>query len=192
MAFFTSRARFLILSLAVFVLDQWTKWWVEAAYPLGFSSEVIPGFFNLTHVRNTGVAFGLFAAHGADGGAWFLVAMGLVALTAVAIYFRLAPFDNRLLLTALALIMGGAVGNLFDRVASGGVTDFFDFHWGGNHWPAFNIADSAISVGIGLMILDSFRPHHRAARPEARSEEIQREEAQRLEPVADEAPPASP
>lgn len=162
MVFYSSRTRFLLLSLAVFVLDQWTKWWVEAAFPLGVSSEVISGLFNLTHVRNTGVAFGLFAAHGADGGTWFLVAMGLLALAAVAVYFRLAPAHNRLLLTALALIVGGAVGNLFDRIASGGVTDFFDFYWGQHHFPAFNIADSAITIGIGLMILDSFRPHRSA------------------------------
>lgn len=160
------RVRFLLLSLAVFVLDQLSKWWVESAYPLGASTELIPGFLSLTHVRNTGVAFGLFAAHGADGGAWFLIAMGIVALGAVAVYFRLAPIENRLLLSALALIVGGAVGNLCDRVASGGVTDFFDFYWRDHHWPAFNIADSAISIGIGLMILDSFRPH-RAPEPSA-------------------------
>lgn len=159
MMFSSVRVRFLLLSLAVFVLDHLTKWWVEATYPLGASTEVISGFFSLTHVRNTGVAFGLFAAHGADGGAWFLIALGIVALGAVAVYFRLAPLENRLLLTALALILGGAVGNLGDRIASGGVTDFFDFYWGDHHFPAFNIADSAISIGIGLMILDSFRPH---------------------------------
>lgn len=180
MSFSSSRARFLLLSLAVFVLDQWTKWWVETAFPLGVSSEVMAGFFNLTHVRNTGVAFGLFASHGADGGTWFLVAMGLVALGAVAVYFRLAPADNRLLLSALALIVGGAVGNLFDRIASGGVTDFFDFYWGEHHWPAFNVADSAITIGIGLMILDSFRPH----RPTASAA------AEGPEPAADAAPPA--
>lgn len=167
MVFLSTRARYLLLSLAVFVLDQWSKWWVERAFPLGASSEILPGLFSLTHVRNTGVAFGLFAAHGADGGTWFLVAMGLVALAAVAIYFRLAPAENRRLLSALALIVGGALGNLFDRIASGGVTDFFDFYWREHHWPAFNIADSAISIGIGLMILDSFRPHRTAeAEPE--------------------------
>ena len=154
---------YLFLSLAILVLDQWTKWLVEVHLPHSASHPVLPGFLNLTHVRNTGVAFGLFASHGADGGAWMLVAMGLVALVAVFLYFRFAPAQNRLLLASLALIVGGAVGNLIDRLASGAVTDFVDVYVGTYHWPAFNVADSAITVGIALMILDSFRSHREGA-----------------------------
>ncbi|HSL84663.1 MAG TPA: signal peptidase II [Thermoanaerobaculia bacterium] len=150
---------YLFLSLAILVLDQWTKWLGEVHLPHSASHPVLPGFFNLTHVKNTGVAFGLFASQGADGGAWLLIVMGIVALAAVFLYFRLAPAKNRLLLYSLALIVGGAVGNLIDRLASGAVTDFLDVYVGTYHWPAFNVADSAITVGIGLMILDSFRSH---------------------------------
>lgn len=152
---------YLFLSLAILVLDQWTKWLVEVHLPHSASHPVLPGFFNLTHVKNTGVAFGLFASHGADGGAWLLIVMGIVALAAVFLYFRLAPAKNRLLLYSLALIVGGAVGNLIDRLASGAVTDFLDVYVGTYHWPAFNVADSAITVGIGLMIVDSFRSHRK-------------------------------
>jgi signal peptidase II len=154
---------YLLLSLAVLVLDQWTKWLVEVHLPHSVSHELVPGLLNLTHVKNTGVAFGLFASHGADGGAWVLVTMGLVALGAVFLYFRFASVRDRLLLASLALIVGGAVGNLIDRLASGAVTDFVDVYVGTYHWPAFNVADSAITVGIALMILDSFRSHRRSA-----------------------------
>jgi signal peptidase II len=152
---------YLFLSLGILVVDQWTKWLVEVHLPHTASQPLIPGLLNLTHVKNTGVAFGLFASHGAGGGSWLLVAMGFAALTAVFLYFRFAPERNRLLLSSLALIVGGAVGNLIDRLASGAVTDFVDVYLGPHHWPAFNVADSAITIGIGLMIIDSFRPHHR-------------------------------
>lgn len=161
---------YLFLSLGILVLDQWTKWLVEVHLPHSASHPVVPGFLNLTHVKNTGVAFGLFASQGSNGGAWLLVVMGLVALAAVFLYFHFAPARNRLLLSSLALIVGGAVGNLVDRLASGAVTDFVDVYVGTYHWPAFNVADSAITVGIGLMIVDSFRPHHRARQQEAQEE----------------------
>lgn len=162
---------YLFISLAVLVLDQWSKWLVELHLPHSVSHPLIPGFLNLTHVKNTGVAFGLFASHGSNGGSWILVLMGLVALAAVFLYFRFAPQRNGLLLSSLALIVGGAVGNLVDRLASGAVTDFVDVYVGAHHWPAFNVADSAITIGIGLMILDSFRPHHRAEQASAHADE---------------------
>lgn len=152
------KLRYLLISLGVMVLDQWTKWLVEARLPHHAAETVIPGFLNLTHVRNTGVAFGLFASDG-NGTNWTLTLLGLVALTAVGVYFWLAPSKDRWLLVALALVVGGAVGNLIDRVASGAVTDFIDIYVGAHHWPSFNVADSAISVGIVLMAIDSFRPH---------------------------------
>lgn len=154
------KLRYGVLSLLVVVLDQWTKWLVELHLPHSVSQPVIDGFLNLTHVQNTGVAFGLFAQHGADGGAWLLIALGVLALVAVMVYFRFAPPSARLLLSSLALIVGGAVGNLIDRLASGAVTDFVDVYVGTYHWPAFNVADSAITIGICLMVLDSFRSHH--------------------------------
>ena len=154
------KLRYLLVSVGVIVLDQWTKWLVELHLPHHMAETVIPGFLNLTHVRNTGVAFGLFAS---DGGGLLLTLLGFGALAAVALYFWFAPSRDRWLLVALSLVVGGAVGNLIDRVTSGAVTDFIDVFVGAHHWPSFNVADSAISIGIVLMAIDSFRPHHREA-----------------------------
>lgn len=158
------KLRYLLVSLGVLVLDQWTKWLVEVHLPHHSAQTLIPGFLNLNHVRNTGVAFGLFAS---DGGGWLLTVLGLAALTAVGVYFWFAPARDRSLLVALALVVGGAVGNLIDRVSSGAVTDFIDVYVGVHHWPSFNVADSAISIGIVLMAIDSFRSHPRREAPAA-------------------------
>jgi signal peptidase II len=147
---------YLLVALAVLALDQWTKWLVELHLPLSAVQPVFPGL-NLTHVRNTGVAFGLFAAPGSTS--WPLALLGMAALGAVVFYFVLAPRAHRLLLSALGLILGGAVGNLLDRLASGAVTDFIDVYVGDFHWYFFNAADSAITVGIVLMAFESLRPH---------------------------------
>jgi len=152
------KLRYLLVSVGVIVLDQWTKWLVELHLPNHMTEPLFPGL-NLTHVRNAGVAFGLFASDGGNG--LLLTILGLGALAAVALYFWFAPSRDRWLLVALALVVGGAVGNLIDRVTSGAVTDFIDVYVGTHHWPSFNVADSAISVGIVLMAIDSFRPHHR-------------------------------
>lgn len=156
-----SRARrslYLLLSLAVLVLDQGSKWMVEAHLPTLKTMTLIPGLLNFVHVRNTGVAFGLFPAHGDQRGTLMLAGLGFFALSFVLYYFFTAPQRDRVLLSSLALVIGGAVGNLIDRLASGGVTDFIDFHFQGYHWHTFNVADSAITIGICLMILSSFRP----------------------------------
>ena len=151
------KLRYLLVSLAVLVLDQWTKWLVEVHLPNHTAQPLVDGFLNLTHVRNTGVAFGLFASD-AGGQSWLLTVLGVAALLAVGLYFWFAPARDRSLLVALALVVGGAIGNLIDRVSSGAVTDFIDVYVGNHHWPSFNVADSAISVGIVLMAIDSFRP----------------------------------
>lgn len=156
-----AKLRYLLVSLGVLVLDQWTKWLVEAHLPHHTAEPIIPGLLNLTHVRNTGVAFGLFASDLGSG--WLLTLLGLGALAAVGVYFWFAPSRDRSLLVALALVVGGAIGNLIDRVSSGAVTDFIDVYLGPHHWPSFNVADSAISIGIVLMAIDSFRPRHREA-----------------------------
>jgi signal peptidase II len=152
-----AKARFFLISLAVLVLDQWTKQLVETHLSDHASIEVIPGLLNFTHVRNTGVAFGMFATGGNLLGTVVLTLLGLAALVFVGYYFRVVPRHDRQLLIALTLVMGGAVGNLLDRIARGAVTDFVDFYYGTYHWHTFNVADSAISVGIGLMILGTFR-----------------------------------
>lgn len=160
-----SKSRFLIVSLAVLVLDQWSKWGVEHHLSHFASVSVIPGCLNLIYVRNTGVAFGLFAARGDLAATVFLSVLGLVALTVVGLYFRRTPAENHLLLVALSLILGGAVGNLVDRLASGGVTDFIDFYIGNWHWHTFNLADSAITIGIALMVLEMLLPLQRRRAP---------------------------
>ena len=148
---------YLILALAVLVLDQWTKWWVEANLALHRPHEVIPGFLNLTHVANRGVAFGLFSGIDSPLRTTVLTVLGLAALGVVAFYYARVDSAQRLLLTALALILGGAVGNLTDRVLAGSVTDFIDAYLGSYHWHTFNVADSAITIGVGLILWDSFR-----------------------------------
>ncbi len=156
----TVKLRYLLISLAVLAADQWTKWWVERALPLHDPFPVVPGL-NLTHVRNTGVAFGLFAgAEGEMTRTLLLTALGIVALTIVLVYFWRTPAEDRTLLVSLALILGGAVGNLMDRIAAGAVTDFIDAYVGTYHWHTFNVADTAITIGIGLMLLDVLGPGH--------------------------------
>ena len=148
----------LLLSALVVALDQWTKWWVEGNIRPGTALEIIPGLLNFIRSSNSGVAFGMFQARGNPVGTWTLIALGLVAFTIVSIYFARTPPEERLLLIALALILGGAVGNLIDRIMQGAVTDWIDVYAGGRHFPTFNVADSAISIGIGLMAVGVLFP----------------------------------
>ncbi len=150
------KSSYLLISLAVVALDQWSKWQIEAHFEKHVPEAVIPGFLDLTHVTNSGVAFGMFASDGNAAVTVLLTLLGLGAMTVVGYYFWRTPSTDRTLLTSLALILGGAVGNLIDRVLNGAVTDFIDVYFGTYHWHTFNVADSAISVGIVLMVLDVF------------------------------------
>jgi len=140
------------LVLLVLALDQATKLWATATLDYGMPVAVLP-FFNLTLVHNPGAAFSFLA----DAGGWqrlfFIGLSTLVSLVLVVWIWRL-PRTARLLGIALVLVLGGALGNLVDRVAYGYVIDFVDLHAGGWHWPAFNIADSAISCGVILLLAD--------------------------------------
>src|SRR5690606_27740289 len=139
------------LTLVVLVLDQWTKGWAESALRMYQPMEVLP-FFNLTLAYNEGAAFSFLA--GAGGWQrWFFAGIALVASVVILVWL-VRGRDSRIVAAALALILGGALGNLWDRLALGHVVDFLDFHWAGYHFPAFNIADSAITVGAALIILD--------------------------------------
>ena len=144
---------YLLLALAVLAADQWSKLWIEQNFEFHQVKRLLPGL-NLTRIENTGVAFGLFPAHGTTWGTVLLTALGVTALIVVLLYFLRTDRAERRLLAGLGLILGGAVGNLTDRVMAGAVTDFIDVYVKNYHWHTFNIADSAISVGIGLMILD--------------------------------------
>jgi signal peptidase II len=139
---------------AIVVCDQATKALVRAHVPEYQDLEVVPGFLNFTHVRNSGAAFGLFNAIDFPYKSAIIAVAAAAALVAIAAYAaRLAPAQT-LARVGLALILGGAVGNLIDRVAVGYVLDFVDVYWRSYHFWAFNVADSAITVGVGVMVLD--------------------------------------
>lgn len=163
------KARFLLISLAVLVVDQWSKWWIERRLDLHDSIPIIPGCLDFTHVSNTGVAFGLLPAHGDLTATLLLTLLGLVALGVIGYYFLRTPADHRLLLASLSLVLGGALGNLLDRIAAGAVTDFIDFYLGDWHWHTFNVADSAITIGIVLMALELLLTRRRAVESHAES-----------------------
>lgn len=142
------------IAAAVLVLDLLTKHLAAKYIPYRSAIPVIPGFFDLTYVRNPGAAFGILAG---DHGVWrriFFVVVTLIALGMIIAFIRTSK--ERLLVIAFSLIAGGAVGNLVDRVRFGEVVDFIDWYYRTWHWPAFNIADSAISIGVGLLVVDLF------------------------------------
>ena len=141
----------LALALGVFLLDQFTKVLILGYYQLGDSTPV-SGFFNVVRVHNTGAAFS-FLASASGWQRWFFVGIGVVAAGFITWMLR-AHSGQRLFSFALGCVLGGAVGNVVDRLLHGYVVDFLDFHWAGWHFPAFNVADSAISVGAACLILD--------------------------------------
>lgn len=140
-------------ALAVLLIDQLTKLWALQRLPAGLPVPVIDGVFSLTLVMNPGLAFGMFATTPA-GWRWLVALLSIGALGVLAVVgLRMLPGGGRLTPLALGLIFGGAVGNLIDRGRFGAVVDFLDFYWRGYHWPAFNAADSAITVGVALLAL---------------------------------------
>jgi len=151
-----------LVSGGVIALDQITKSYIRLEMPLYYNVPVISGLFSITHARNPGGAFSLFAsASNAVRVPFFLVAA--VAAIGVLLYFmRQIPADQRWLLFAVSSVLGGALGNLIDRVAFGHVTDFLLFYWHQYQWPAFNVADSFITIGVGILIGHSLfsRPPH--------------------------------
>lgn len=153
-----SRARYgkylklAVISGLVVVLDQVTKLWIIKNLPLYHSITVIPGLFNVTHILNPGGAFGFMAHHNSHlRNVLFLLASS-IAICFIYFYYNSVSKTEPLLATGLALILGGAVGNLIDRIRFGKVVDFLDFYIGNHHWPAFNVADSAITVGIAVFV----------------------------------------
>jgi signal peptidase II len=149
-------------ALAVLALDQITKQLVVTRFPRYATKPLISGFFNLVHVRNKGMAFGIMNRPGADWGSLLLIGATLGAVALLLFWFyKLKPEDMEIAYP-LSLIMGGAAGNLLDRLRLGEVIDFLDFHIGAYHWPAFNMADSAITLGtIWLALSLLFRPASR-------------------------------
>ena len=154
-------AWFSAITASIVFLDQLTKYAVVRRFRLHESVPVIPGFFDLTYVRNPGAAFGFLAgAHGAWRSVFFIT-ISTVALAVILALVR--QTSDRLQLIAFALIGGGAVGNLIDRVRFGEVVDFIDWYYRTFHWPTFNIADAAISIGVVLLVIDMLLPKKRTA-----------------------------
>jgi signal peptidase II len=148
---------FLVAFVLALGLDQLTKTWIVKTLAFSDSVPVIDGFFFLTHVRNPGAAFSLFATAPAEIRVPFFIVSTLIAIGLIVSFFhKLSPGD-RLSALALGLILGGAVGNLLDRLIYGAVIDFLHLRlWGGQSWPDFNVADSSIVVGVALLVLELF------------------------------------
>lgn len=141
-----------LVSLPVVALDQITKYVICAMVPLHSRIELIPGFANIVHIRNTGIAFGLFKEIGSEWKTMMLLCITAVALALIGFLIAQAQQKSRLETVGLSMVLGGALGNLIDRLRLGEVVDFIDLHWHSTfHWPAFNVADSAITVGIALL-----------------------------------------
>lgn len=147
---------FLATFSVAYPLDQLTKRWVISNLYYGETWTVISGFFDITHVRNPGGAFSIFAGGPSDIRLTFFLVAGLIALGLLFVFYRRLPSDARLAAAALGTILGGAVGNLTDRVMHGEVIDWLDFHLGLYTWPTFNVADSCIVVGVCVLILEVF------------------------------------
>ena len=146
--------KWLGLALAVIVVDHLTKWWVSSTLDYHAFIPVLP-FFSLVLVHNTGAAFS-FLADAGGWQRWFFVAVGVVATVVIVRLLKRHAHEPRMAF-ALALVLGGALGNVIDRVVLGHVVDFLYFHYKSFAWPAFNVADSAITVGAALLIWDSLR-----------------------------------
>ncbi|HEU4889886.1 MAG TPA: signal peptidase II [Thermoanaerobaculia bacterium] len=150
----SQRIYYIGLAAAIIILDLWTKALVLARIDLHETIPVIPNFFQLVHVRNTGAAFGI-GANASSRLVPLLLNAGAIAVFCVVVVYALrSAVTDRLLQTGLHLILGGAIGNLLDRFRFGYVVDFLDVYVGTKHWPAFNVADSAICIGIALLFLD--------------------------------------
>ena len=161
----SSRRFELITAFVVVIADQAVKFMVRGALPLYESRVVVPGFLDLTRVHNTGAAFGMLDRVDFPFKTVALSLVALVALTGVAWYAATVPLQDRLARFGIALVLGGAVGNLIDRATAGYVLDFVDAYYNGWHFWAFNVADAAITFGVIFMILDILGLGRRASNP---------------------------
>ncbi len=159
----TLKYRVLVLvSLVTIVLDQATKLYIARTLPLHAMIRVIENFFTITYLRNRGAAFGILATS-----PWrlpFFILVSTIAVVVILTVIKKLRDEQKLALFSLSLILAGAVGNLIDRVSYGEVIDFIFVHWYDHYWPAFNVADSAICVGVFLLALDMFREEQRLKR----------------------------
>jgi signal peptidase II len=154
----TLRGAALLLAALVVLLDQLSKWWILAAVMNPPREREVTPFFSLVLAWNRGISFSLFRS---DSPAGPYLWAGLAAAVAIGLAWWLGRVNRPLPATAIGLVIGGAIGNALDRLRFGAVVDFLDLHWAGYHWPAFNLADSAITVGVALLLADGL-----FARPE--------------------------
>jgi signal peptidase II len=154
--------RHLLLACVVLALDQASKWIVARSISLNDAIPVIPGFFSISHVLNPGAAFSLFANAPSDYTRAGLIVFSCVVIAVIAFVLWRSSYAYSRMNSALGLILGGAIGNLIDRVTIGSVVDFLAFRLGSYHWPDFNIADSAIVIGSFLLIADTVLSPHKA------------------------------
>lgn len=138
------------------IFDQLTKIWIANSFSMYESLEVVPGFFNLVYTINKGAAFSILADVNSPWRHYFFIGVGGAAIVGLTLVYYQTRNQHKLHSLALALICGGAIGNLIDRIRLGHVIDFLDFYYQSYHWPAFNVADSSICVGVGLFLLVTF------------------------------------
>jgi signal peptidase II len=159
------------IALPVFVLDRLTKLWIENNVSAYDSFHVIPGFFDIVHTKNRGAAFGMFAESGGPLRTFLLIGVSVAVLIFITAALlrpsKTGATASTLTQYGLSLVMGGAIGNIYDRIVHGMVTDFLEFYTGEYRFAAFNVADSAITIGAGLLILDMLRTRNQKNVPEA-------------------------
>jgi len=146
----------IVVSLLVIILDQCSKYLIIKSFALHQSLDIIEHYLTIVHIRNKGIAFGLLAGQGGGTRTIFLIITSLFAIAFI--FYLLSSLKDRqtYAIVTLSLILGGALGNLIDRIRWGEVVDFIDVHWHNYHWPAFNCADSAISIGVVLLVIGIF------------------------------------
>ena len=152
-----SRFSYIILVVLILLADRVSKSAIASHFDLGQTAPVVDGVFNITYVQNTGVAFGILSAFSSPVKVLFLCLIAGIAAIVVIIYSLRNDARNRLLQGALALVLAGALGNLYDRILYGYVIDFLEFHARGYYWPSFNVADTSISIGVILLAWEMFR-----------------------------------
>jgi signal peptidase II len=157
-----------LIAAAIFVLDRVTKLFIERNVSVWDAHNVIPGFFDIVHAKNRGAAFGMFSDSNSEFRTFLLIGVSVAVLLFISMLLlrpgRAGFAGTKLTMIGLSLVLGGAIGNIYDRIATGMVTDFLEFYIRDYHFAAFNVADSAITVGAGLLLLDMWRTRHETVR----------------------------
>jgi signal peptidase II len=158
----------LLIAAFIFVLDRGTKVLIERNVSLWDTHHVIPGFFNIVHTKNRGAAFGMFAEGNSELRTFLLIGVSLLVLLFISVLLlqptRAGFSGSKMTMIGLSLVLGGAIGNMYDRIVSGMVTDFLEFYVGQWSFAAFNVADSAITIGAGLLLLDMWMSRKQVVR----------------------------